>query len=71
MKTKDYNIFKNDVIKDLTNKEDNVQYYLHAGFLWLSLTNKQCKDLRDTLRSLKLGTETEDGLKVGNWLLRD
>lgn len=71
MKTADYKVFKNGVIEDLTSKEDKLQYYLRAGYLWLQLTNKQCNDLRDTLRGFHLGTETEDGLKIDNWLLKN
>lgn len=72
MKATDYKTFKNGVIEDLTNNnEDHTPFYMLAGYLWLRLTNKQCNDLRDTLRGLKLGIETEDGLKVGNWLLKN
>ena len=71
MKATDYKVFKQGVINDLTDTTGKLQYYLRAGYLWLQLTNKQCNDLRNTLRLLNLGTETEDGLKVDNWLLKN
>ena len=71
MKATDYKTFKKGVIDDLTSNEDKTQYYMYSGYLWLRLTNKQCDDLRDTLRGLHLGKETEDGLQIGNWLLRN
>lgn len=72
MKATDYKTFKNGVIEDLTNNDENIiPFYMLTGYLWLRLTNKQCNDLRDTLRGLHLGIETEDGLKVGNWLLKN
>lgn len=71
MKATDYKTFKKGLIDDLTINEDKTQYYMYSGYLWLRLTNKQCDDLRDTLRGLHLGIETEDGLKVDNWLLKN
>lgn len=70
MKVTDYKTFKNGVIEDLTTNDED-QFFLMAGYLWLRLTNKQCDDLRDTLRGLHLGTETENGLQIGNWLLKN
>lgn len=70
MKATDYKTFKNGVIEDLQNNDED-QFFIMAGYLWLRLTNKQVDDLRETLRGLQLGIETEDGLKVGNWLLKN
>lgn len=71
MKATDYKTFKQGVIEDLTSK-NNSKYYLSAGYLWLRLTNKQVDDLRESLRSLGLGTETDDGLLVNTcWLLKN
>lgn len=72
MKATDYKTFKNGVIENLTsNNENETPFYLLAGYLWLRLTNKQVDDLRDTLRTLHLGIETKDGLKVGNFILKN
>ncbi len=72
MRATDYKTFKNGVIENLTsNNENETPFYLLAGYLWLGLTNKQCNDLRDTLRGLHLGIETENGLKVGNFILKN
>lgn len=70
MKATDYKIFKKGVIEDLSNNDED-QFFIMAGYLWLRLTNKQVDDLRETLRGLNLGIETADGLKVGSWLLKN